>query len=60
MSVTFEEVMAIVSTLLLLPAMVVLIGYAARHPTFGGEHWDPRRCPERDWWDGRDADEEPT
>jgi hypothetical protein len=50
-SVTFEESMLIISTVLLLPAIVGLIAFVARNPTFGGEHWNPIDFPERNWWD---------
>lgn len=48
---TFEEAQALVSTLLLLPAMLALIVFALRGGSGeSGEHWTPTRFPERDWW----------
>lgn len=54
---TLEELMTIVSTAMLLPAMVTLVVLALKHHfTFHDpEQWSPTRFPERDWWGSEDA-----
>lgn len=52
MRLTFEELQVVVSTALLLPALIALILYAVGHrpEEHGDDGWDPRAMPERDWW----------
>lgn len=51
MTYTFEQLQALVSTVMLLPAMVVLVVYAIWGRLTGPEDgWSPERFPEHDWW----------
>lgn len=56
MKPTFEEIQLIVSTAMLLPALLALIVFALRrHPIDEGEQWSPVNYPERDWWTEEDS-----
>lgn len=49
---TFAEIQLIVSTAMLLPALLVLIVYSVkRRGSDDPEQWNPARYPERDWWE---------
>lgn len=55
-SYTFEQVIFLISTVMLLPGIAALLVLALRGKLRApADGWTPERFPERDWWSEADG-----